>query len=65
MATKNNDIKFKKGVIHFEDEKITFEEFNKEGSKFYNLLKILKELNDVTDITLAIGKDEELEPIRE
>jgi hypothetical protein len=65
MATKNNDIKFKKGAIHFEDDNITFEEFGKDGSRFYDLLKILKELDGVTDITLAIGKDVELEPIKE
>jgi hypothetical protein len=65
MATKNNDIKFKKGVIHYEEDSITFEEFNKEGSKFYDLGKILEELNGVENITLSIGKDEELEPIKE
>jgi hypothetical protein len=65
MATRNNDIKFKKGVIIFEDDKITYEEFGKDGSKFYDLLNILKELDGVTDITLTIGKDVELEPIKE
>lgn len=65
MANKKNSISFKKGLIHFDDNKIIFEEITKDGSFNYDLIKALKEFEDIENVSITIGNDKEIEPINE
>ena len=65
MANKKNSISFKKGLIHFDDNKIIFEEITKDGSFNYDLIKALKEFEGIENVSITIGNDKEIEPINE
>lgn len=65
MANKKNSVSFKKGFIHFEDDKITFEEITKDGSFFYDLVASLREFEGIENVSITIGNDKEIAPIRE
>jgi hypothetical protein len=65
LANKKNTVAFKKGFIHFEDDKITFEEVTKDGSFFYDLIAILKEFDGIENVSITIGNDKDIAPIKE
>jgi hypothetical protein len=66
MANRKNNVSFKKGIIHFEEDgKILFEEITKDGSFFYDLIKELKEFNGVENVSISFGNDKDIAPIRE
>lgn len=65
MANLKQSVSFKKGFIHFEDEKIIFEEVTKDGSFFYDLISALKEFDGIENVSITIGNDKDIAPIKE
>jgi hypothetical protein len=65
MANSKHSVGFKKGILHFEDNKIIFEEITKDGSLNYDLTKALKEFENIQNVNITIGNDEDIEPIME